>query len=38
MRISTGKNVDDILCGGMETSAVTEFYGAHSDELDVIFI
>lgn len=30
-RISTGsKNVDDILCGGIETSAVTEFYGASS--------
>jgi DNA repair protein RadA len=30
-RISTGsKNVDDILCGGIETGAVTEFYGAPS--------
>jgi DNA repair protein RadA len=30
-RISTGsKNVDDILCGGIETRAVTEFYGAPS--------
>jgi DNA repair protein RadA len=28
-RISTGsKNIDDILCGGVETKAVTEFYGA----------
>jgi DNA repair protein RadA len=28
-RISTGSiNIDDILCGGIETKAVTEFYGA----------
>jgi DNA repair protein RadA len=30
-RISTGsKNLDKILCGGIETSAVTEFYGESS--------
>src|SRR5215469_12836837 len=29
-RISTGgsRNIDDLLCGGVETKAVTEFYGA----------
>lgn len=28
-RLSTGsKNIDDILCGGVETRTVTEFYGA----------
>ena len=30
-RISTGsRNIDEILCGGIETKAVTEFYGAPS--------
>ena len=30
-RLSTGsRNIDDILCGGIETKAVTEFYGAPS--------
>ena len=30
-RLSTGSgNIDDILCGGIETKAVTEFYGAPS--------
>jgi DNA repair protein RadA len=30
-RISTGsKSLDNLLCGGIETKAVTEFYGEHS--------
>lgn len=28
-RLSTGsRNIDDLLCGGVETKAATEFYGA----------